>query len=131
MANYVYPAIFTPEENGFSILFPDLEGCYTSGNDLSDGMKMAEDVLALTLTFYEDEQKTIPAPSPINTLELKNDAFASYISCDTTVYRRLMNNIAVKKTLTIPSWLNDSAMAAGLNFSQVLQEALKAKLGLY
>ena len=59
MANYVYPAIFTPEENGFSILFPDLEGCYTSGNDLSDGMKMAEDVLALTLTFYEDEQKKI------------------------------------------------------------------------
>lgn len=53
---------------------------------------------------------------------------AKYISCDTTVYRRLMNNAAVKKTLSIPSWLNDSAIAAGLNFSQVLQEALLSKI---
>ncbi len=130
MAKYVYPAIFTPEESGFSIVFPDIDGCFTQGEDIADGIKMAEDALALMLTYYEDEQKEIPTPSPINTLVLENGAFTSYISCDTAVYRRLMNNVAVKKTLSIPSWLNDSATAAGLNFSQVLQEALKEKLNL-
>ncbi|MBR1853419.1 MAG: type II toxin-antitoxin system HicB family antitoxin [Lachnospiraceae bacterium] len=129
MAKYVYPAVFTPDEDGFSITFPDIDGCYTQGDDLADGIKMAEDALALMLTYYEDERKEIPVPTPINDLSLENDAFTSYISCDTTVYRRLMNNTAVKKTLSIPSWLNDSATAAGINFSQVLQEALIQKVG--
>ena len=129
MAKYIYPAIFTPEENGkFSILFPDIDGCYTCGDDLADGIEMAEDALALMLTHLEDEKREIPPPSAINSLIVENDAFVTYISCDTTIYRRLMNNTAVKKTLSIPSWLNDSAVAAGLNFSQVLQDALKQQL---
>lgn len=129
MAKYVYPAIFTPDEDGFSITFPDIDGCYAQGNDLADGIKMAEDALALMLTYYEDEHKEIPAPTPIRNLSLEDDSFTSYISCDTTLYRRLMNNTAVKKTLSIPSWLNDSAIAANINFSQVLQEALIQKIG--
>lgn len=80
---------------------------------------MAQDALALMLTHWEDEKRAPPSPSPINTLTVNNGEFASYISCDTTVYRRLMNKTAVKKTLSIPSWLNDSAVAAGLNFSQI------------
>lgn len=131
MAKYIYPAIFTPEENGkFSINFPDIDGCYTCGDDLADGIEMAQDALALMLTHLEDEKKEIPAASPINDLVVSNDEFTNYISCDTTIYRRLMNSTAVKKTLSIPSWLNDSAVAAGLNFSQVLQDALKEKLSL-
>ena len=129
MAKYVYPAVFTPDGDGLSITFPDIDGCYTQGDDIADGIKMAEDALALMLTYYEDERKEIPAPTPIKDLLLEDDAFTSYISCDTTVYRRLMNNTAVKKTLSIPSWLNDSATAAGINFSQVLQEALIQKIG--
>ena len=129
MAKYIYPAIFTPEENGkFSIHFPDIDGCYTCGDDLADGLEMAEDALALMLTHLEDEKRQIPTPSAINSLIVENDAFVTYISCDTTIYRRLMNNTAVKKTLSIPSWLNDSAVAAGINFSQVLQDALKQQL---
>ncbi len=131
MAKYIYPAIFTPEENGkFSINFPDIDGCYTCGDDLADGIEMAQDALALMLTHLEDEKKEIPAASPINDIIVSNDEFTNYISCDTTMYRRLMNSTAVKKTLSIPSWLNDSAVAAGLNFSQVLQDALKEKLSL-
>lgn len=131
MAKYIYPAIFTPEENGkFSINFPDIDGCYTCGDDLADGIEMAQDALALMLTHLEDEKKEIPAASPINDIIVSNDEFTNYISCDTTMYRRLMNSMAVKKTLSIPSWLNDSAVAAGLNFSQVLQDALKEKLSL-
>ena len=130
MAKYVYPAIFTPEETGYFIDFPDFESCYTQGADIADGISMAEDVLSLMLTHYEDEHREIPIPSALNALSTEKDAFATYISCDTTVYRRLMNKTAVKKTLSIPSWLNDSAVAAGLNFSQVLQDALKQQLGL-
>lgn len=131
MANYVYPAIFhKAEEGGFWITFPDIDGCTTQGEDIADGLKMAEDALALMLTDYEDAHRDIPVPSPINDLTLEAGDFTSYISCDTTLYRRLLNNVAVKKTLSIPSWLNDSATAAGLNFSQVLQEALKEKLHL-
>lgn len=131
MAKYVYPAIFTSEENGkFSINFPDINGCYTCGDDLSDGMEMAQDALAFMLTHLEDEKQEIPVASSINNLIVDTNEFATYISCDTIVYRRLMNNSAVKKTLSIPSWLNDSAIAAGLNFSQVLQEALKERLNI-
>lgn len=131
MAKYIYPAIFTPEANGqFSIYFPDIENCFTCGDNLEDGINMAEDVLSLMLTHFEDKGSKIPAASAINDLSTENGAFATYISCDTTSYRRLMNNTAVKKTLTLPSWLNDSAIAAGLNFSQVLQDALKQKLNI-
>ena len=64
MAKYAYPAIFTPEENGtYSIVFPDLEGCYTCGDNLEDGIEMAEDVLALVLYGYEKDGKPIPLPS--------------------------------------------------------------------
>lgn len=130
MAKYIYPAVFTPEDNGYFIDFPDFDSCYTQGKDIADGISMAEDVLSLMLTHFEDEHREIPNPSAINDLQTSNGAFATYISCDTTVYRRLMNKASVKKTLTIPSWLNDSAVAAGLNFSQVLQDALKAELNL-
>ena len=130
MAKYIYPAVFTPENNGYFIDFPDFDSCYTQGKDIADGISMAEDVLSLMLTHFEDEHREIPNPSAINDLQTANGAFATYISCDTTVYRRLMNKASVKKTLTIPSWLNDSAVAAGLNFSQVLQDALKAELNL-
>ena len=131
MAKYIYPAIFTPEEKGmFSIHFPDIDGCFTCGENLEDGLSMANDALSLMLTGMEDEKSIIPSPSAINDLHLEKDEFATLISCDTTIYRRLLNNMSVKKTLTIPSWLNDSAIAAGINFSQVLQDALKAELGI-
>ena len=104
MAKYIYPAIFTPEANGqFSICFPDIENCFTCGDSLEDGINMAEDVLSLMLTHFEDEGRIIPNASAINDLTTENNAFATYITCDTTAYRRLMNNTAVKKTLTIPS----------------------------
>lgn len=130
MAKYVYPAIFTPEANGYFIDFPDFESCYTQGTDITGGISMAEDVLSLVLTHYENEHRKIPIPSDLNALSTGNGAFATYIACDTTIYRRLMNKTAVKKTLSIPSWLNDSAVAAGLNFSQVLQDALKQQLDI-
>lgn len=131
MAKYAYPAIFTPEESGgYSIFFPDLENCYTCGDNLEDGLEMAEDALALVLYGYEKDAKPIPPPSDISELTLNCGEFANYIFCDTLQYRKMYNNKAVKKTLTIPEWLNESASAVGLNFSQVLQEALIEKLNI-
>lgn len=127
---YVYPAVFTCEEHGFSVLFPDLEGCYTCGDDLKDAMYMAEDVLAFTLFDYEKEKRDIPAPSERDAIETAPGEFINYIACDTLEYQRRHNNKAVKKTLSIPEWLNELATARGLNFSQVLQDALKSQLGL-
>lgn len=129
MAKYAYPAIFTPEEDGsFSINFPDLEGCYTCGDSLEDGLEMAEDVLALILYGYEKENRTIPVPSAPGSFSLSGKEFVNFIACDTMKYRKMYNNKSVKKTLTIPEWLNESASAMGLNFSQVLQEALLSKI---
>lgn len=127
---YVYPAIFTLEKDGsYSIVFPDLEGCYTCGSDLQDGLRMAEDVLALVLYGYEKEHKDIPSPSNRASITLNEGDFINYIACDTMEYRKMHNNKSVKKTLTIPEWLNEEACALNLNFSQVLQEALMQKLG--
>lgn len=124
MAKYVYPAIFTAEKSGYSIHFPDLAECYTCGDDLEDGLEMAEDVLALTLYRYEVDGKRIPNPSPLESISLSNEEFVNYIKADTMTYRKRYRNKAIKKTLTIPEWLNEEAIALGVNFSQVLQEAL-------
>ncbi|MDO4326430.1 MAG: type II toxin-antitoxin system HicB family antitoxin [bacterium] len=131
MAKYVYSAIFTPEEDGsYSIIFPDLESCYTCGENLEDGLEMAEDVLALVLYGYEKDGREIPVPSAPTAFALKDGEFTNYIACDTMKYRKMYNNKAVKKTLTIPEWLNESAVAMGINFSQVLQEALMEKVNI-
>lgn len=128
MAKYVYPAIFTPEEKGYSITFPDLEGCFTCGDSLQDGLEMARDALALVLYGYEKEERLIPVPSERTAIRVSEGEFVNYVMCDTMEYRKRFNNRAVKKTLTLPEWLNEEAMALGINFSQVLQEALLTKL---
>ncbi|MBR4725566.1 MAG: type II toxin-antitoxin system HicB family antitoxin [Lachnospiraceae bacterium] len=128
MAKYVYPAVFTKEKDGYSVIFHDLEGCYTCGDTLEEAIYMAEDVLAFTLYDYEKEGKEIPSPS--KHVDTKKGEFVNYIRCDTEEYHRMNNNKAVKKTLSIPEWLNEKAVAAGVNFSQVLQEALKEQLHL-
>lgn len=129
MTKYVYPAIFTPEkEGGFSVDFPDLESCYTCGKDIKDALLMAEDVLAFVLYDYERENREIPVPSDRETFTLAEGEFVNYVLCDTMEYRKRNNNRAVKKTLTIPEWLNETAVAMGLNFSQILQQALLDKI---
>ena len=131
MAKYAYPAVFTFEEdNSYSINFPDLEGCYTCADSLEEGIKMAEDVLALILFGYETDAREIPKPSAPSVIPLNEKEFVNYIACDTMAYRKMYHSKAVKKTLTIPEWLNEAAIAMELNFSQVLQEALMQKINL-
>lgn len=132
MSKYAYPAVFTLEEDGtYSIIFSDLEGCYTCGDSLEDGIEMAEDALALTLYGYEKEGREIPKASVPTAITVSENEFVNFIACDTMAYRKMYNNKAVKKTLTIPEWLNEAATSMGLNFSQVLQEALISKIQMH
>ena len=130
MAKYVYPAVFTPEDGGYVVNFPDFESCYTEGNTLEEAMRMANDVLCLTLYDMEESGKTIPAASQIKEVEAEGEAFVSLVRCDTVEYRRYFDSKAVKKTLTIPNWLNTIAERQGINFSMVLQNALKKELNI-
>ena len=129
MTKYTYPAVFTTEEDGgYSVDFPDIPGCYSCGDTLADAIYMAEDALAFTLYGYEQEKRAIPTPSNPSDLVVNKNEFVNYVACDTLVYRKRHNNRAVKKTLTIPEWLNERAVEMGLNFSQVLQEALMQRI---
>jgi predicted RNase H-like HicB family nuclease len=93
MAKYVYPAIFTQEnDGGYSILFPDLESCYTSGDNMADALDMAEDVLCLTLYDMEKDNKQIPAPSNIKDIITSEADVVSLVVCDTEFYRRYYEN---------------------------------------
>lgn len=128
---YAYPAIIQVEADGlYSVEFPDIDGCVTSGSSLPDAIQMAEDALCLMLYDMEESGEAIPAPSDPKAVQAGTDALVSLVCCDTIEYRKLYNNKAVKKTLTIPAWLNTLAERADLNFSSVLQDALKLRLDI-
>lgn len=132
MAKYVFPAIFTPEDDGYTILFPDVPNCFTEGNDLTEAMDNANDVLCMMLYDLERRGMDIPAASSVADIQqhITGNEFVTLISCDTIEYRKFHDNRAVKKTLSIPSWLNEMAERAGVNFSAILQDALKQQLNI-
>ena len=127
---YVYVAVFNLEDDGYTVYFPDLPGCHTCGGNLSDAINMAQDVLCLWLYHHEQESKSIPPATHPNKIQTGDGDFTTAISVDTDDYRRFYENKLVKKNLNIPSWLNAKAEAANINFSKVLQKALKAELKL-
>jgi len=130
MARYVYPAVFTKEDEGYSINFPDFESCYTSAETIAVGRTRASEVLCLMLKEMDENGETIPEASEIKSFSTNENEFATLVSCDTLEYRKFYNNKAIKKTLTIPTWLNTMAEKNGINFSTVLQNALKRELNL-
>jgi len=127
---YVFPAVFTTcDEGGFSIYFPDLPGTNSEGNDMADAISMARDALAMWLDNLMDEGVTVPSPSVPSDITLEPGQFVTMIDADMTAYRRRKSSKAVKKTVTIPAWLNEEAEAHKLNFSAILQEGLKKHIG--
>ena len=129
MAKYVYPAIFSPsEDGGFTVSFPDVSGCYTEGDTLAEAIEKAKDALCLMLYDLEEREESIPVPTSINDVVTENGDIVSLVACDTLEYRKFFDKKAVKKSLTIPNWLNTMAERADINFSAALQEALIEKL---
>lgn len=138
--NYVYPAIFYEEECKISVIFPDLGNLATYGDNMADAMRMAEDACGLYLFTALRDGESLPTPSAINTInpaavlkELEMEyaadtAFVNMILVDMTEYARKHSDKAVKKTLSIPTWLNTLCEEKSINFSKVLQDALLTKV---
>lgn len=126
MKNIFYPAVFHPEETGFSVTVPDIAGCFSQGETMDEAIEMAQDAIGLLL---EDVEGLPSASSPTN-IKTEGDDFVVMVPFNWVDYKRRNDNKAVKKTLTIPSWLNEAAEAAHINFSGVLQDALLGKLNI-
>jgi predicted RNase H-like HicB family nuclease len=127
---YVYPAIFTYDDDGISIAFPDLPGCYTCGAEEEEALCMATEALELHLYGMERDGDEIPAPTPIYQLTAGDKQALTLIRANMRLARLEIRNKSVKKTLTIPQWLDEEATERHVNFSQVLQDALKQCLGV-
>lgn len=124
----VYPALFTPCEDGYFVQIPDL-GVATQGADFADAIEMARDIIKLTILEMEERKLAVPEPNSVKYV-LKEGMLVSYVDVNMKGYREKYGNKAVKKNCTIPQWLCIMAEEQNINFSKVLQEALVAKLGV-
>ncbi|CDE43795.1 putative uncharacterized protein [Clostridium sp. CAG:411] len=136
----IYPACFFKEENGYSVVFPDLNWLATQGDTLDEAMSMAVDCLAGYLYSCKKDGDVISAPSKLSDIDIEaigkeldpgtpvDGSFVNMVSVDVEAYAKQHFEKSVKKTLTIPSWLNEEALALDINFSQTLQEALIQKI---
>ncbi len=133
MDKYIFPSLFDPAEDGntgYTVTFPDLPGCITEGDTVESSMSMAREALELWLWDAEQHGESIPAPSLPQNIDVPKGTFIVFITAWMDDVRDEMANKAIKKTLTIPKWLNDEAERHHMNFSQVLQIALKERLGI-
>ena len=128
---YIYPAIFNYAEDGISVSFPDLPGCFSCADSDEEAVSMAKDALGLHLYSMEEDKDEIPGPTPINKIKLEPNQAVVLIEVFMPTMRQAIENYSVKKTLSIPQWLNKLAIDNNINFSQVLQTALKKQLGIH
>lgn len=125
----VYPVILTPDNEMFLVNVPDFD-ILTQGTDLANALEMARDAICITAVDMQDENKTLPMPSAISSINAEGDSIVTLVDVDLDAYRRMLDNRTVKKNCTIPSWLNVKAEEAGINFSAVLREALENRLNI-
>ncbi len=130
--NYVFPAIIEAGKSNYSVYFPDLPGCASSGDSIDEAVAEAKSALAFHLWGMEQDCEAIPKPSDFEAVRSEADAndCVCYIDVNMFAIRCKMNNKPVKKTLTIPWYLNQLAEKQRINFSQLLQTALKERLGV-
>lgn len=120
MKEYVYPAVFHHnEDDSYSVFFPDLRGCITEGKNLANAIYMAQEALALYIEYLDDNKETIPQSNLFTTYPLEKNEFINLIRIE------LKDNRAVKRTISLPKWMDDMAIQQKLSLSKVLQEALK------
>lgn len=121
----IYPAIFHHEDNAYWVEFPDLAGCNTFGDSIQATLESAKEALSGYCAVLLDQGTPLPTPSDITAIQVPADAFASLVDAKPADYRK-----AVKKTLTIPAWLNTVAEEAHAPYSKILQDALERYLGI-
>lgn len=124
-----YPIVLIPVKVGFVVYVPDFD-INTEGDTMAEAIEMARDAIGIVGIDFEDDGKALPVPSNLRDIKAKENEIVSLVDIDFTEYRRKNDTRAVKKNCTLPSWLNEKAEAACINFSSVLQEALKQKLNI-
>ena len=123
MAEYVYPAVFHRNDNGtYTIIYPDLPGCISEGKTLENALYMAQDALTQWLGYLTDEGETIPTASARKDIAIGDGEFVNLVRAS------VRDNKAVRRTVSVPRWLDEAAAAANLSLSRILQEALKERL---
>ena len=127
---YFYPAVFTYEEGQeIAVDFPDLK-CATSGENDDGALLSARELLGCVLYGMEEDGEDIPAPTPLDKVEAQPNERAVLVDVYMPSIRQANVNRAVNRTVTLPAWLNAAALERNINFSQVLQEALKERIGM-
>lgn len=122
-----YPAIFTLEDNEYWVEFVDLNGCFSDGKTLAEAMENAKEAMGL---FLEDLTEYPECTTDIKSIKLEENQIVSFVSVDLEEHKRKYENKSVKKTLSIPAWLNTIAEKENVNFSQILQKALMETLNV-
>jgi predicted RNase H-like HicB family nuclease len=132
MSRILYPAIFRPVggRGHYSVDFPDLPGCVSAGDTLEEAFVMASEALSLHLFGMQEDGDVIPAATDPAAVVVERGEFVSLVEARPDLVGDEIRNRSIKKTLTLPRWLNDEAERRRINFSQVLQEALKKRLGV-
>lgn len=129
MMKKAYPIIISPTAGGYSVYIPDFD-INTQGSDIPDAIFMARDAIGLVGIDMQDDGEDLPEASPLESVKGQEEDTITLVDVDFAEYRRKHDNRVVRKNLTIPSWLNEEGIARGINFSQVLQEALIYKLSV-
>lgn len=127
---YIYPAVFDFADDGISIEFPDLPGCLPCADTIENAVKNAKEAMMLHLYGMEEDGDEIPEPTLFNEIKTEKNQSVLLVEAFMPPFRAKQHKKFVKKTLSIPAWINAEAEHAGFNFSQVLQDALKEKLGI-
>ena len=127
---YIYPAIITPEEDGILVYFPDIDGTHTDGATIEEALDNAEDVLNLMLMTMEDEGMEIKKPTAVAELEVPAGSTISLVRADTLAYRRKVDTRAVRKSVSVPAWMDSMVKKNNLNLSNLLQNAIRKELNL-
>jgi toxin-antitoxin system, antitoxin component, hicB family len=132
MLKATYTAVLHPEveAGGYSVSFPDLPGCYTQGDTLEEALAMAGDALGIYLYTLKEDGLPFPAASAPGKIRAETGDFTTLVAWDEANYLRRTDTHAVKKTLTIPAWMDSLAKEHHVNFSQLLQTALRRELGV-
>jgi predicted RNase H-like HicB family nuclease len=120
---YVYPAIFhRNDDESYTITYPDLPGCISEGKTLGNAMYMAQSALTQWIGYLADKKQDIPSASSVKKIKISNCEFVNFICAEVRDAR------AVKRTVSIPKWLDDKVIQSGLSLSRVLQDALGERL---
>ena len=123
MNSYIFPAVFhyNEDDGSYTIIFPDLNGCISEGKNLSNAIFMANDVLHQHLEVMEEMKQDLPKPSKISDIKVNENEFVNLVQAT------LKNDKAVRRTISLPQWMDEQANKEGISLSKVLQDALSKK----